>query len=116
VGSLVAVARTGKCAGIPLETFSKVVESIYDCALEPNHWPETLRLIVDRLISQYGILGVQDLSNLCAEMTFQVGIDAYYHPLVEEKYAAMNPYVTPIQLVPVGQVVTSAMLFLTVNS
>jgi hypothetical protein len=44
-GVLVAVAQTGKCTDISLETFSKVA-SIYDCALDPNHWLETLRLIV----------------------------------------------------------------------
>jgi hypothetical protein len=46
LGVLVAVAQTGKCTDISLETFSKVVESIYDCALDANHWLETLRLIV----------------------------------------------------------------------
>jgi hypothetical protein len=41
VGILVAVIRTGKCPDISLETFSKVVESVYDCAFDPNDWPET---------------------------------------------------------------------------
>ena len=30
---------------IPLETFSKVVELIYDCALDPNRWIDTADMI-----------------------------------------------------------------------
>jgi hypothetical protein len=30
------MAKSGKVADIPLETFSKVVEAIYDCALDPT--------------------------------------------------------------------------------
>jgi hypothetical protein len=74
-GSLVAVARTGKCPGIPLETFSKVVESIYDCGLYPNHWPETLGLIIELSRSQNCSLEVCNLENRHMEMTFQVGIN-----------------------------------------
>ena len=28
-----------------LEAFSKVVEAIYDCALHPEHWRDTLRMM-----------------------------------------------------------------------
>ena len=34
------MTRSVKQSETPLETFSKVVESIYDCALNPNRWIE----------------------------------------------------------------------------
>jgi hypothetical protein len=60
---MVAVARTGKCPGISLETFSKVVEAVYDCALDPSHWPETLGLIIELSRSQNSSLEVCNLES-----------------------------------------------------
>jgi len=87
-----------------------VVERIYDCALDPSRWSETLRLIIELCRSQNCSLSVYNLQSRRDEMTFQVGIDERYQRLYEEKYAAMSPYVGPLQLVPVGTVVTSATL------
>jgi len=95
---------------IPLETFSKVVEAVYDCALDPNRWQETIGMIIDLCRCHHGALGVIDLKNVHNEATFQVGHEERYLRLYEEKYAAMDPIVRPLQLVPVGTVVTRAML------
>ena len=94
---------------VPLETFSKVVESIYDCALDPTRWQETLALIVELCRGMSGVLGIHDLENARSELTYHVGIEAHFQKL-HEKYAPMNPYPAPLRLVPVGKVVTSAML------
>jgi DNA-binding CsgD family transcriptional regulator/PAS domain-containing protein len=95
---------------IPIDTFSKVVEAIYDCALDVTRWRETLKRIVELLRSQNCSLEVYNLENHSADMTFQVGIDERYQRLYETKYAAMDPHHAPLHFVPVGRVVTSAML------
>jgi PAS domain-containing protein len=111
VGSLVAVARTGKCQGVPLETFSKVVESIYDCALDPTRWQGTICQIAELLQSQTCILGVHDHTMGRNELTIKLGYDdEYWWQLHEEKYSQISPFWTPLQLVPVGVVTTRAML------
>ena len=95
---------------IPLETFSKVVEAVYDCALDPNLWHETVGLIAALCRCQHGALGVVDLDNVCNEMTFHVGLDDHTVRLYAEKYGAMNPHNVPLQLIPVGVVATTAEL------
>jgi DNA-binding CsgD family transcriptional regulator/PAS domain-containing protein len=95
---------------ISLETFSKVIESIYDCALNPDHWQATLNTIVELCRSRSGVLGVNDLKNNRTELAFLTGIDEHYQRLAEKEFGAVNPYTVPLQLVPVGGVVTSAML------
>ena len=58
-GSLgVSLAKRGKSADIPLATFSKVVEVIYDCALDPHRWPDTIGEMAELLQSQQYTLGI----------------------------------------------------------
>jgi len=90
-----------------LATFSKVVELIYDCALDPARWQELLDTLVEISKSRSGVLGVNDLRNRRTELAFLNGINEHYQQLAEEKYGAVNPYTVPLQLVPVGRVVTS---------
>jgi DNA-binding CsgD family transcriptional regulator/PAS domain-containing protein len=106
---VVAVARTGICPGVPLETFSKVVESIYDCALDVSGWPETIGMIVELCRSINGILVVYDLKNRGGELTYHARVEEHYQQL-HNVYTPMNPHPVPLQLVPVGRVVTSGML------
>jgi DNA-binding CsgD family transcriptional regulator/PAS domain-containing protein len=56
------------------------------------------------------LLGVIDLENVRNELRFHVGHEEHYLRLYEEKYAAMNPYVSTFSLAPVGSVVSSAAL------
>jgi DNA-binding CsgD family transcriptional regulator/PAS domain-containing protein len=103
------MTKSGNRLDVPLETFSEVVESIYDCALDPSQWPETLNRIVGLCQSQFSTIGIVDLKHERDELTYQVGLKE--SDLKSwGKYAHMNPYVAPLQLVPVGTVVTSAML------
>ena len=90
-----------------LATFSKVVELIYDCALDPARWQEVLDTLVEISKSRSGVLGVNDLRNRRTALAFLNGINEHYQQLAEEKYGAVNPYTVPLQLVPVGRVVTS---------
>jgi DNA-binding CsgD family transcriptional regulator/PAS domain-containing protein len=95
---------------LSLETFSKVVEAVYDCALDPNRWHDTIRLIGDLCDSQVCFLGVHDYANGCSELAFQSGHDERYIRLHEEKYKNLDPLFPAGQLVPVGVVKTQAML------
>ena len=52
------MTRSVKSSEVPLETFSKVVEAIYDCALDPTRWQDTIRLIAELCRSQVCIIGV----------------------------------------------------------
>ena len=95
---------------IPLETFSKVVESIYDCALDPNRWIDTAGMIAQLVGAEDCLLGVHDMKNVHHGVMFQRGVEERYVRLYAEKYAALNPHSVPLQLVPVGKVVTDGML------
>ena len=95
---------------IPLETFSKVVESIYDCALNPNRWIDTADMIAQLVGAEDCLLGVHDMKNVHHGVMFQRGVEERYVRLYAEKYAALNPHSVPLQLVPVGKVVTNGML------
>ena len=93
-----------------LETFSAVVESIYDCALEPNKWHQTMAAIAELTGSKCCLFGVMNLIHQKHELMFHVGVEDLYLRLYAKKYGAMNPHFVPLQLVPVGTVVTTPML------
>ena len=96
---------------IPLETFSKVVESIYDCALNPNRWIDTADMIAQLVGAEDCLLGVHDMKNVHHGVMFRPrGVDESYERLYAEKYAAINPHSVPITLLPVGKVVTTRMI------
>jgi DNA-binding CsgD family transcriptional regulator/PAS domain-containing protein len=102
--------RSVKSSDVPVETFSKVVEAVYDCALDPNGWQTTIRLIADLCRSQTCILGVHDYTNRRSELAFNFGYTEHYIRLMDEKYKDMDPHFTAGQLMPVGTVMTSAMI------
>ena len=94
---------------LPLETFSKVVEAIYDCALDPNRWQGTIELMADVCESQVVFFAVHDYANGHSELSFGVGHTDSFIRLHEEKYRAMNPFLSSIQMQPLGVVKTRAM-------
>jgi DNA-binding CsgD family transcriptional regulator len=96
---------------VQLETFSKVVEAIYDCALDPYRWQNTIRLIADLCRSPTCIVAVHDYSSGRSELAYdEGGYEERFVRLHEEKYAAMNPFLSPLRMLPVGIVQTRAML------
>jgi DNA-binding CsgD family transcriptional regulator/PAS domain-containing protein len=95
-----------KSSEIPLETFSEVVETIYDCALDPSGWQRTLRRMIQLCQGISGVMGVHDLANRRNELTYSFGVHRDYQKLVS-KYAPMNPYPVPQSLIRVGTVITS---------
>ena len=95
---------------IPLETFSKAVEAIYDCALDPIRWQDTIAVIAQLLQSQRCALGVHDLASGHNRLAFQLGYVEEYWRLHESKYKSINPVWASIQLMPVKTVATNSML------
>jgi DNA-binding CsgD family transcriptional regulator/PAS domain-containing protein len=104
------MTKSVKSAEIPLETFSKVVEAIYDCALDPTRWRDAIQLTAELCRSQVCIIAVHDYANGRSELTYNLGFDERLFRLHEEKYAAMNPFFSPIRMLPVGTVKTRAMV------
>jgi DNA-binding CsgD family transcriptional regulator/PAS domain-containing protein len=105
------MTTTNKRFDVPLETFSKVVEVIYDCALEPKRWQVTISMIAELLESQRCTLGVHDHTNWCNDLMFQVGWDdEYYWRLHEEKYSRLSPFFSSLNLLSVGEVAVQAQL------
>jgi DNA-binding CsgD family transcriptional regulator/PAS domain-containing protein len=101
--------RNGK-QDIALETFSKVVEAVYDCALDPTRWENTLPLIAELFRSRVCIIGVYDYANRRGELTYNFGQAEEYIQLHEEKYKGMNPLWSAALMQPLGVVRTQAML------
>ena len=105
------MAQKGKPPAVPLETFSKVVEAIYDCALDPNRWPTAISLISDMLQSQRCALAVHNHVNHRNELAFQLGIENNdYWRQHEETYSRINPLFVPMLMQPVGAVATRSMV------
>jgi DNA-binding CsgD family transcriptional regulator len=104
------MGEAGDDLNVPLESFSKVVEAIYDCALDPSRWQDTLRMIADLCQSQVCHFNVHDYVNGRTELIVGLGYSEEFVRLHEEKYAAMNPFWVLGQMQPVGTVVTQAML------
>jgi DNA-binding CsgD family transcriptional regulator/PAS domain-containing protein len=100
-----------KRSDVPLETFSKVVEAVYDCALDPNRWPNALSLLSELLQSQRLGLGVHNHINHRDDLAFQLGIenDDYWRQH-QETYARISPLFVPLLMKPVGAVATQSTL------
>ena len=103
------MARSLK-AEIPLETFSKVVEAIYDCALDPNRWIDTSGMIAQLIGSEFCLLAINDLKSKRHALMLHVGVEERYVRLWSDDYAAIDPLRVSTLLFPVGSVMTTGML------
>lgn len=100
----------GTSPDLPLNAFSKIVEAIYDCALNPGRWEEIVSVIAELCRSNYGFLGIVDLEEVRNELTFKVGYDDQYQRLYEDTYGEINQFTHRLQQLPTGVVATQAML------
>ena len=104
------VSQSGSISNIDFKTLSEVVESTYDCVLNPARWDHAVGIIAELCRSQCCVLSTADLEKGGYERTFQVGYDEHYRLLHKEKYGVMNPYVARLRVLPAGKVVTGAKL------
>jgi len=104
------VDRRGTVTDVSFEIPSGVVGSIYDCALEPSRWKQTLGMIADLCRSHYGLFGLLDLRNEQFQLLSAVGFPERYRQHLEEKYAPKSAYLNCLKRLPVATVATRAML------
>jgi DNA-binding CsgD family transcriptional regulator/PAS domain-containing protein len=90
---------------LSLESFSKVIEAIYDSALEPQRWRTALPLIAELTNSPVSSMGVMDHVQQRLAMTFIHGWDDETLKAYEE-YRGTNPLYIAGHLTPVGNVYT----------
>jgi DNA-binding CsgD family transcriptional regulator/PAS domain-containing protein len=93
-----------------IREFSKVVEAIYDCAIDPDRWRATLPMICEFMTSPYGALAIHDYDQDRTARLYDHGYDEEYLRLYAEKYGALNPLPAKMQSLPVGEPATSLML------
>src|SRR5262245_66086517 len=92
-----------------LESFSRVVEAIYDCALDQSQWLHAIKLIADLCESRVVYFAIHDYLKEHTELAVGIGLSERFMRLYEETYRAMNPFIPIIQTQPVGLVNTRAM-------
>jgi DNA-binding CsgD family transcriptional regulator len=90
-----------------LEAFSKAVEAIYDCALNPDGWRQALRLIGCLTDSPDVAVAIVDYTQRRVAYDAYVGFDQAYMKVFHDKFA-VNPLFSIGHLRPAGEVYTLA--------
>ncbi len=93
-----------------VENVSEIIGAIYDCALNPERWNETLPRISAVTDSPYGALAIHDTRQARSGRIFDHGFEESYLKLYFEKYETMNPLATAAQTLQDGDVATDWML------
>ena len=70
------------------QALSKLIGSIYDCALDPSLWEPTLTAVRDLIETHNAALALVDLRNQRRLIAKNVGIDPYWLQQIEQKYGA----------------------------
>lgn len=94
---------------IAVETFSRIVEAIYDCALDPEKWRGTLPLIADLLESQGSTFAIHDTARGDGQRFIDHGIPEVAVRAYFERYAPLNPLITATSLFEIGEPITLRM-------
>ncbi|HWE20387.1 MAG TPA: LuxR C-terminal-related transcriptional regulator [Hyphomicrobiaceae bacterium] len=97
-------------SGISAQALSDAIGAIYDCALEPDHWPEAMRRITELTGSVAMGMGIIDHKHKQNVRLYDYGYSEEDMRIYFEKYAAMNPAFVARLMYPVGEPVTSEML------
>ena len=92
-----------------LEAFSETVEAIYDSALNPQHWRDTLRLIGERTHSSNVAIGTMDYDQKRLVNAVEHGYDPAFWKTYLENFG-VNPLLIRSRQRPLGQVYTLASL------
>jgi DNA-binding CsgD family transcriptional regulator len=95
---------------VSVAAFSKAVEAIYDCALNPDNWHTAIRIIGELMDSPKISLGMTDYARSRELTLYQHGFDQRFMELYFQKYAAANPIFVGGHMLPVGTVYTMAMV------
>jgi hypothetical protein len=72
------------------QALSDLIGSIYDCALEPSRWDETLAAITSVLSCYNAVLHLNDIQNNRLLMHKSVGLEPYWLEQIEKHVAEMH--------------------------
>ncbi|MGU3663181.1 helix-turn-helix transcriptional regulator [Methylobacterium sp. A49B] len=86
---------------------SRLIESIYDCAIDPALWPSTLEQIAAAHGSMAATLNVMDFVTGAERTLVHVGISDHYQTLYRERYQGCDVFAHSLLLSPVDQPATS---------
>lgn len=75
-----------------IREYSKIVESIYDAALDPTKWPLVLASITRYMSSERGILHTPFLSNSEGRVAFSIGISDVWLQRYGDQYHKIDPW------------------------
>jgi DNA-binding CsgD family transcriptional regulator len=95
---------------VSVAAFSQTVESIYDCALNPDNWNNAIRMVAELLDSPLISLGMTDYSRGREVALYQLGFTEELTKLYFGKFQACNPVFVGGHLLPVGSVYTRSMV------
>jgi len=91
------------------QDLSDLIGAIYDCALEPDRWQATVKLVADACESPMGTLGIIDTSGGGFRGIYDHGTPEAFVEIYP-KYSALNPVFPAAFLREVGEVNTQSML------
>jgi DNA-binding CsgD family transcriptional regulator/PAS domain-containing protein len=94
----------------PLQ-LSDTIGAIYDCALEPERWPQALRQVGELCQAPFTFVLAHDVERNQPGRVFQHGGDTEWLMKYCEKYATINPLPAATWLRPIGEVYTLDALF-----
>lgn len=95
--------------GFSARALSDTIGAIYDCALDPDRWPDALRAIAELAESPLGSIGVQDLRNPEVTNLYDYGYSPDFWRDYQ-KYVELSPITPALGLVDVGGVLTLSMI------
>lgn len=94
------------------EALSALIARIYDCALDPEGWTDTVGRIAAAVGAPHGVVALHDIAANRSIRTFAHGIPAPVMWLYARRYAHRNPIaLTAAQFREEGRVDTAATLF-----
>ena len=93
------------------QDLSDTIGAIYDCALEPERWPQTLARLEWLSRAGFSFIVLHDLIRNMPGRVFEHGGSEEWLQLYFTKYATLNPIPAASSLRPVGEVHTLSMLF-----
>lgn len=93
------------------EELSDLIGRVYECALDPELWPDTIRRVADAVEAQAGLVMVHDLLDHASVRSFQSGVPALAMALYARRYAGENPIARFAATRTEGDVDTLASMF-----
>ena len=80
------------------EELSRLVEMIYDCAVDPGLWRTTLESIAEVFDSPAATLAISDDATGSERSLVDVGISNYYRALYRERFQCDELFMQPMML------------------